>query len=307
MGYDDRRQMVFGTQRYLQMIEAPLRAADESPDGWSVDGTLLNGGGYALNSFGSHKTYTYEWRGTSAPEVAQTMKSYADGTFGREMIYFINPVTYKRNVLPAQWADPSMTLNYEGTSLVYGVEGEATPTSNFALNRLPVTSVHYNLNSTPFGYRGPADSVFVPGVESSVTYIGAMYQSTGSGGIYMSLVNANDDVLLTIRLPEIGNSEQAILTSGYVTGQGGSVGIRLWIGREDASPGTVTVSALSARVYPITVSDPAVLNGPWVGGMGHSGVRFLGKPTFVTNSAVIGDGQVGFAASFIETGSWAYG
>lgn len=50
---------------------------------------------------------------------------------------------------------------------------------------------------------------------------------------------------------------------------------------------------------------PAVLQEPWIGGMGHAGCRFNGKPTFSSNTPING-GQVGFAASFREVGNSAY-
>ena len=53
----------------------------------------------------------------------------------------------------------------------------------------------------------------------------------------------------------------------------------------------------------LSVFTKKVMQEPWVGGMGHSGVRFNGTPTMIHNTGVNG-GQVGYSASFIETGSW---
>lgn len=50
----------------------------------------------------------------------------------------------------------------------------------------------------------------------------------------------------------------------------------------------------------------ALQRAAWVGGQGHSGARFSGTPTYVTNSPING-GRIGFAATFTEVGSWVYG
>ena len=44
-------RMWFGTEDKMQWIDCPLQGADVSPLGWSAEGTLLNGGGYATLSF----------------------------------------------------------------------------------------------------------------------------------------------------------------------------------------------------------------------------------------------------------------
>ena len=93
MGYSDRTRLWFGTHAGgMRWMPTPLSGAEMSPEGWESGGTLLNGGGYQQNSFGSHKTYTFEWPSSSAREAAALMKAYADGTYGRGLIYFVDPL-----------------------------------------------------------------------------------------------------------------------------------------------------------------------------------------------------------------------
>lgn len=75
-----------------------------------------------------------------------------------------------------------------------------------------------------------------------------------------------------------------------------------WMGLPDRSE-----SLYETR--PVIGSDTnlfALQAGPWIGGQGHSGCRFVGVPTYVSNSPYAG-GRIGFAASFTEVGSWVYG
>lgn len=299
----------FGTEERAGWFATPLRGADSSPSSWGADGTLLNGGGYGFNAFGSHKRYTYEWPQSSSPQVAQMMKSYRDGTYGRGLLYFLEPGIYKTNVLPAPWADPSMAINNESPGLVYGVDPLGIPTSAANANDLPVTSVQYDLSGvTPQAAPTPDSSVFIPIPTSHTLLLGAFYSATGTAGVFATPINDNGTLGDAVRLTEKDNSESTVVTDEF---SGNLRGVRIWIGREDSTESTITLTAMIGRLIETSDMDnPAKVSlisvGPWIGGQGHSGCRFLGAPSYVNNGPVEG-GRVGFAASFVEVGSWVYG
>lgn len=138
--------MWFGTQEYATWIPTPLRGADVSAHGWNENGTFLNGGAYAFNSYNTHKEFDFSWRSTSSRKEAQTMMSFYSGTFGRGKLYFLDPLTMKTNVLPARWADPSITCDFEGESLVPGVDPLRVSQTNTDRLQLPVTAAQYDLS-----------------------------------------------------------------------------------------------------------------------------------------------------------------
>ena len=80
-----------------------------------------------------------------------------------------------------------------------------------------------------------------------------------------------------------------------------------WTGTPHASTSTrelvedptteITISGMTARYY-TTVPKTS---GPWVGGLGHTGVRFTQKPSWIPYSGSTGD-EIGFSASFREVG-----
>lgn len=339
MAYASRRTMWMEVDGgYRGWFLCPNSGADSSPEAWGADGTLLNGGGYALNSWGSHKVFQYSWPDSSSRQDAQFIKSLADGTYGRGLIHFIEPTLYDQNILPARVADPSMAVDDEGASLVYGYDPEGVPTSGWETNMLPLTSAYYNLFGAAAGYRGASDSVYVPIPDGYTLYVGAFYSETGSGGIFARPVNLNGSEGTDVKLTLQANNASQIVTDGF----SGVRGIRLWLGKTASGAATVTATALIARLIRtdrITTPEqggidpdslgygldaygqtgyggyesysPAgftaqylrLIKGPWIGGMGHSGCRFVGKPTFSSNTGVNG-GQVGFAATFREIGSW---
>lgn len=325
MAYASRKTMWFDVEGgWAGWFKTPNRGADGSPVGWGVDGTLLNGGGYAHNSFGSHKRYQYAWPDSSTRQEAQFMKSLADGTYGRGLIHFIEPTLYDQNILPARVADPSMAIDNEGASLVYGYNPTAVATTDWQTNLLPITSALYDLTNVTPGYRGTPDSVYVPIPEGYTLYLGAFYSATGSGGIFTRNVLADGREESDVLLNPIDPNSSVIAVDTF----SGVRGIRLWLGKYSTGAASVTATALIARLirtdriliedagyaegryglepYGGVLTPTHIDSGPWVGGMGHSGCRFVGKPTFVSNTGVNG-GQVGFAATFQEVGSWVYG
>lgn len=325
LNYRESRRMWFDVEGgWRGWFKAPLRGADSSPAGWGTDGTFLNGGGYAANSFGSHKRYQYEWGDSSTRQEAQFMKSLSDGTYGRGLIHFVEPTLYDRNILPARVADPSMALDDESASLVYGVDPIAVDTPNWQANLLPSRSAYYDLTNVTMGYRGEQESVYIPIPDDYTLYLGAFYTPTGTGGVFVRKVNLDGTESAGIYLNPIDASSSVIAVDSFADIRG----VRLYIGKYGSRNASVTATAFIARLvktdsilvdgagygegdygleeYGGVNLSGGIDSGPWEGGMGHSGCRFVGKPTFVTNTGVNG-GQIGFSATFQEVGSWIYG
>lgn len=296
--HPNRKALWFGTEERMGWFPTPLRGANSTPEGWGTSGTLLNGGGYGFNSWGTHKTYTYEWPESSSPEVAQMMKSYRDGTYGRGLLYFIDPLTYGTNILPALWADPGMAVGGEGPSIVPGIEPEAVPTSGWEKHGLPVYSALFS--NVPASSSVDVDrTLFIPIPEGYELRLGAFY--TGSATISAVPVLANGSLQPPILLPQTGALDEVVTNTGFSAIKG----IRLWVN----GPGNLTVTALIARL--IRLDAPFAEKNrfnrkPWIGGQGHSGCIIQGTPSYVSNSPIAG-GRIGFAATFKEVGSWQFG
>lgn len=258
MPLDTRSCFWFGTEDRAGWFATPLRGADSSPSSWGVDGTLLNGGGYGFHAFGSHKRFTYEWPQSSSPQTAQMMKSYRDGTYGRGLLYFLEPGWYTTNLLPAAWADPSMAIGNEAASLVYGTDPIAVPTSGGEVLGLPVTSAQYDLSSVnPQSVPSVDSSLFIPVPTDHTLFLGAFYSATGTAGVFATPVNNNGTFGATVRLTEKANSDSTVVTDQI---SGDIRGVRLWIGRSDNTSSTITLAAMCARL--LETSD-VVSYGDW--------------------------------------------
>jgi hypothetical protein len=284
----------------MQFIRTPNRGAPMNTESWGTSGTYLNGGGFVRQSFGGHMNYVFEWPDSSSRQTAQLMRSYRRGTYGRGLIYFIDPLIYDLNILPARWADPSIACDNEGASMVYGLDPEAVATSGWETHTLPIKSAYYNLASTTEGYRDEADTLFVPIPTGYTLYLGAIHTTTGNGVIEAYPVDSNGNLGAASVLTKVAVDATNIVPDTFSGGRG----VRIQLGKSASGAGTVTVAAMTGRLYRTGGSPPAAFTtGPWVGGAGHSGCRFDGEPTYVANTGLNG-GTIGFAASFKEVGSW---
>lgn len=292
-------QMWFGTQNYAGWIDAPLSGASSGAEGWGDDGTYLGGDAYVVQSSNTHKVYIYSWPQSSSREMAQLMQSYRSGTYGRGKLYWVEPTIYDTNVLPAKWADPSITLDYEGPSLVPDVVATSANTSSFSQNRLPIASAQYNLD---FVEESPtlngSNSLFIPIPDGMQLNVGAFYSSTDAdAGIYVTpALSGGSQGGSNTRITPKSNTDSSMFSETFTKGSG-EAGVYLWIGKDDDVTATVTIAAIHARLSPIGV----VPDGPnyWIGGQGHIGCRFVGTPTYITHNGVDG-GQIEYAATFRE-------
>lgn len=288
-------KMWFGTEDKMQWVDCPLQGADVSPVGWETSGTLLNGGGYASHSWATHRQFTFEWRQSSARRMAQIMHNYRDGVYGRGLLYFLDPLAKDLNVLPKQWAYPALMADELNNPFYRGVEltRYTTPTNRWGL---PVEGATIVLDATGTSLR-PQDSVFIPRPTGEKIRLWAFYTLSGdsTGGLYGIPVNdAGQDGSPVKINPTTLTSSTAVGTS-FSTGRG----VRLCVMRKGSGASTVRLYGMMARVSAGTPTAPT----EWEGGQGHSGVRFVGTPTYIENNGV-GGGQVSYAASFMEVGDW---
>lgn len=236
--YDNITQMWFGTKEKMGWIEAPQTGANVSPLGNSGNGTLLDGGAFQRNSWDAHKTYQFGWSDSASRALSSKIHSYANGTYGRGLIYFQDPMYYDTNLMPRRIADPSMSLDYEAPSWLSAIVPTGTPTPANTLD-LPVQTTIYNL---PAGYvHDPADGVWIAIPEGQELWLGAIYSSTNpNAGIVVD--NGTTKTLLS----QLGVSTSAVVSQSF----SGIPGVTVYPGfvGSNASAATIAVTATTARI-----------------------------------------------------------
>lgn len=284
--------MWFGTRGYAQDVPTPAFNADFTKVGWSTSTQYLNGGASVRKSTASHKVYNMAWNLASRDSLRPII-DFSDGLFGTGLIYFHDPMTLDRNVLPQHWAFPAQAAN-DAPILVGTVRPSTTPTPANNLH-YPSTSVVYTLSGSP-----ATQSLYLPIPPGYVAWVGAHGSADGAGGLRVrpvisGLNNAPDEfpALLTVTDPTRVN---ASYSSSIFEG------LELAIAANPAGTPVATSVTLSGLIVQMLRIGATPQPGGFISGQGHSGCQFKSEPAQVAYSA--GLDKMGLTATLIETGGW---
>jgi len=274
-----RKCFWFGTQHFAQFLRSPSRGSQFSPQSWGDSGTYLSGGGWAASSPMSHREFILEWSAAGSIDDAMAVQAFRDGAYSAnpgDLIYFHDPLSYERNILPKAWAQPGLLAETLGVDTAFSATSAGSGYPGHAL-RLPA------------GYRDD----FVP-------------DGPGRGVVYQ-LVPPGYDVLAYVpfgairaHLPDGSYADPELLSGSGWHRISDARGFLLYF----VNPQSRSVSVRVARAVLVPQGAP----GPddpfqWHPGMGHSGCRFVGDPTYVPTGPFSG-GMASFAVTLKEVGDW---
>lgn len=279
-------QMWFGTREHMQYIPCPDSGADFSSVGYSSDVIqYLNGGAYIRNSDTSHRQFGMSWNMASREDL-QPLYDYAAGVYGPAPYFFVDPMAADQNVLPEWWAAPRMALTdaplLVGVNLPYQI---STPSNSLGYPQ----GVLYTVGGSDVPTK-----LYLPIPPGMTLHIGVHGLSASTASIRMSPVTAGG-VGTGSNLAMMGVAS----TTRFNTTQdssGGVVGVELSV----AGTGTLGLYGMVAQILPTGVAPEM---GGFIGGQGHSGVTFVGKPTRMAYSSALN--LVGAAVTMVETEGWA--
>lgn len=285
-GYKLEKCFWFGTQHYATWLRSPSRGSSFSPEAWGDAGTYLSGGGWAANSAGSHREFILQWGEAASIEDAMLMQAFRDGAYSEspyDLMYFYDPLSYDRNVLPKQWAQPSLL------GPLLGLEVGATPASlGGGLPRRTLV--------VPAGYQEGLDPVG-PGR-------GVLYQPIPDG-YELFLCGMGADVFRVKPQNVDGDFGSSLSVPGVGwRGVHEARGVLIYLENQDSE--SALAAGLRAVLQPVGGHEPeSPFSGvpEWLPGMGHSGCRFVGQPTYVPTGPYSG-GLASFAVTLKEVGDW---
>ena len=154
------KKVYFGTLDDMQWVPAPQANSTYNKVSWRASGTFLNGGGYQRQSGTSHKELSLSWSVQQLEMIDKVLAQFNKG----EMLYYIDPIAAKYNVLPpyvAQYQPDNPqgvdfvdtgsagTLGYPRKAAVYHGGG-----SRQVLFRIPVPegySLHFGAHGSATG------------------------------------------------------------------------------------------------------------------------------------------------------------
>lgn len=316
-------KMWFGTDKRSIWLPGPQSGASVSPEGAFNSGVLSDGGGFVNTRFGNHKMYQFTWHGATDLPIAQYLRAYSSGLYGRGLLYPIDPLTYHTNILPIQWSAPGLTArgggDYPPLLRGYGVSSTAfQEPSGVNFHGLPDVSADIKVKkiaTAPAAF--PNDSLFINVPEGMRLRIAAWYYNEPNLGVYWGYDNGAGGVTEANKITASASGSPVI---NWAIPSTAGKPVRIWIGSPtgpfypnglpDGSPedGALRVRAMMARLEPADgqawrVPQPPSASGPWVPGEGNSGCRLDVAPT-ITYTSAVGVGQAGVSITLRETGSW---
>ncbi|QWS69422.1 minor tail protein [Microbacterium phage Necrophoxinus] len=283
--------MWFGTEEKMGWIITPNTGADVSSFGNTGEASLENGGYYVRNSWDSAKSYQFSWGETANHMLVSLLQAYRNGSYGRGLIWFHDPMYYSTNILPKRWADPSMAVNREAEPLLPDIIPTSTPVATTS-NNYPVRAANYTIPAT-FSSSVAGTEHFIPIPPGMTLHLGASYTATGGARVYVRTPTGLQNLPM---LPLTGPVATTVVNAEWA---------RIGIRNPDATPQTVSIVGVTGRLSPSTDSSSTEYSlGPWYAGEGHSGCRFVGNPTVINYNGVDG-GQMGLSVNLREVGAWA--
>lgn len=273
-----------GTREKMIQMRAPSVSMPSSKVGWDNRIDYLNGGSTIRRSKAAHKNYTLTWNSIDRDE-ARKLLDVADGIYGSGYIYWHDPFTANRNVLPQWWASP-MQGGYDGLPLNAGARGTLFPTAANNLD-MPVESIEYTVTI------GTSRSIWVPIPMGYTAWVGA-YGADGTGGTLVAtptFAGGSEGSSDTLTLLDV--SDDSRFTESYSSALYNGVELRM------GGVGTILLTAMMVQVLP---TGTAPQTGAFISGQGNSGCSFATQPTYTPYSAAFD--RVGVVAELVETGGW---
>lgn len=279
-------KMWFGTFHHAEFIDCPTVGSDFSPSAWGSGGGYLSGGGYEVGSPDAHKVSSLSWSAASSIPAAARLQAYRDGAYSvdpGDLFYFHDPLSYAVNILPKRWAQPSLMVRTKRPWAVGEVPGPG-------VRGLPLTGAHIVAGSTDPTAPGPG-VLWIP-IPPGMTLDIAVNQVGSLGnGVFTRTISTSG--ALGGASSFSGDSRKGFTGFNYR-------GILLYFkGEFDVFGIRATLSGLGTALP----SDFQGISWKWHSGMGHSGSRFTGPPTYVPTNGVAG-GMASFSATFREVGDW---
>ena len=276
--------MWFGTKGYMQWVPCPLVDSDMSAIGWQSQAQYLNGGARVRRSNTAHKEYNLAW-GLQARDNIRLITDYADGVYGNDLIYFLDPFAMDKNVLPSYWAAP-MLGGYDAPMLTGSTRPSLTTTSANSFMH-PSQTATYTVNTSDEKL-----SLYVPIPSGYTFWLGVKGSATSTAALTVTgdlLAGGTDSTAATLSATldnvRVAQSWSSATYSGVTLALSGS--------------GTISLASLCGQVLETGVT-PAT--GNFISGQGNSGCAFAEYPKLQNYSSALD--KVGLTARLVEVGAW---
>lgn len=292
-----RKRMWMGPRGYEQWVPMPKIEPDYSRLFWSSSTTHLNGGASIAASKGGHNAYAFEWNKGSWADL-MPIRDMADGIYdshdGVNLIYFVEPTSMARNVMPQFWATPALAIE-DAPSLYDAVRPTRYVVPQHSRRGLPASQANYDA-APPAGFT--PQKLYVPIPPGFTAHFGWLGGPASDGQLTVTDVLA-DGSNGTVRHPTVltgGDGDQFFTNLDLPRNDDGRIGLEISV----AGTGQLHIRGSMLKLLPSGAALDTVQR--WAGGMGHSGCQFVDRAGLTPLSVPLD--KVGATATLEETGGW---
>lgn len=284
-------KMWFGTRGQERWVATPSIRPSYGRSGFSSRADLLNGFAAIRESKTAHQTYMLSYSDGRNADDIRVITDFADGVFdtkdGIDLIYWVDPMAARKNVLNQGWAVPALACE-DGVPLVtdgngYGrPSGVATPPNTYGM---PARGAQYEITATSLSIEQ-----YIPIPPGHAAWVGINGSAEAFGIIRVdSVVGYTVSDTFTPAILDPAGAQRftdQILAPGIV--------IRF---ENPPSPTTFTLYGIMVQILPI---GEAPTGADFISGQGHSGCQFVGPRTRTPLSAALN--RTGLVFTLEETG-----
>ena len=296
-------KVYFGNTKFQTWIDAPSTGMTAGSGGNVVTTDLLNGRSFVKRSQGSSRKFSASWTGSlnnsDLTQNLQTIKDFADGVYGAENVYWLDPYAIDQNVLPPHWAAPGLaakdwpTLN-SSTPTFTTLAG----TSNVYANNFPQTYATYTGAS---GTTSKTINIIIP----PGYYFNFGWHTTASGlsaftnpGFHITKYSrATNLAVLSGGLPDFPLSLLAGGTTRTNYSINGDTYSRVVI---TFAGGNIGASSSIVGAIAQIIPSATATTGAYIPGKGTSALQFASPLEIEYYSSAINSGQIGLSTTFVE-------
>lgn len=254
----------FGNSERMELVKCALQGWDVPNNGYSETLNYVNGGSGVVRSFASARTYDLSWSGT--PEELNPIKAFQQGVWGPGPFRVADPITFRTNVLPPNWAAPRL-IEVGDWKNIYSVEPTFSDTAANSYGQ-PARTATWDV-TTGSGVQ-PPQVLTVPIPPSHTLYIGASGSTTGTAVLRVRPVISSASFGPVTDLTLLSATGSTRMNASF---SGSSYrAVEIYISRSSSAASTISLTSMQAQLWKTGVSP--TLTGNFIPGDGVMGLEF---------------------------------
>lgn len=287
----------FGTLEKLQLLKCALTELPVTSRGYMENLSFVNGGSDVVASFGASRVFDLSWRGN--PSEMNPFVDYKRGIHGDGLIYMVDPMAERYNLLMPNWASPRLIEVGDWKNL-YDTEPVFSDTAANGYDQPPRTAtwdITSAADALPTKSRMVHTLIIPPG---KTLHLGASGSKTGDAVLRVQPINVDGTNAAPVDLTMLDAAAPTRFNASF---SGGTYkAVRIYMTRTAATASTLSLTSMMAQLWNTSLTP---VGGKHVPGQGFGGLAFSSD---IHESYVIAAGpgreRKGVSVQMTEVESW---